>query len=144
MLKQKELVTELKRIEARDRLITPLAVVEEARAQTSPLHDSFDWDDKVAGEKHRLWQARQLINSVRVQIQGKIKDGYHSVVVVIKDLPTRGYVSTEKIIDDQDLSTQVKKEALREIKRWQQTYKDIDELAPVINTEYLEGLEAGT
>jgi len=36
-------------------------VVAEARSKKSPLHQYFDWDNKVAGEKWRLEQARSLI-----------------------------------------------------------------------------------
>jgi hypothetical protein len=46
--------------------LTPALVVDEARDESHPLHNRFEWDDKVAGEAHRLDQARRLIRSVRV------------------------------------------------------------------------------
>jgi len=47
--------------------LTPVAIVAEAADETHPLHECFEWDDSLAAEQHRLWQARQLIRSVRVQ-----------------------------------------------------------------------------
>lgn len=36
-------------------------VVDEARNPKHPLHDRFEWDDSIAGEKYRLSQARELL-----------------------------------------------------------------------------------
>ena len=47
--------------------LTPAAIVAEASDDTHPLHGCFEWDDSLAAEQHRLWQARMLIRSVRVQ-----------------------------------------------------------------------------
>lgn len=57
---------ELNTIYQAHRELTPQLVVEVARDPANPLHDRFEWDDSVAGEKYRLSQARQLIRSVRV------------------------------------------------------------------------------
>jgi hypothetical protein len=43
-------------------------VLEDARPVGSPLHDHFDWNDYEAGEKHRLGQATDLINAIRVTV----------------------------------------------------------------------------
>lgn len=45
--------------------LTPANVVDAAREDDHPLHDRFEWDDEVAGEKYRLSQARQLIRVVK-------------------------------------------------------------------------------
>ena len=50
-----------------DGILRPEIVVEAARAKTSPLHSSFEWDNTRAAEAHRLWQARQLIVSVTIK-----------------------------------------------------------------------------
>jgi len=46
--------------------LTPEAVVERARPESSPLHDCFEWDDDAAAEQYRLDQARRLI---RMQVE---------------------------------------------------------------------------
>ena len=48
--------------------LTPELVVRAAQAKSSPLHDYFDWDDKIAGARWRLEQARELIRSVKIDI----------------------------------------------------------------------------
>lgn len=46
--------------------LTAQIVLDEARAETHPLHDQFEWDNDIAGERWRHQQARELIRSVRV------------------------------------------------------------------------------
>lgn len=49
-------------------ILTPDAVVQEAKQLESPLHDCFEWDNKKAAHQHRLDQARGLIRSVKLEI----------------------------------------------------------------------------
>lgn len=55
------------------RKLTPQIVVDDAKKKHSILHDCFEWDNEVAGEKYRLHQARHIINciSVRKEIDDK-------------------------------------------------------------------------
>ena len=46
--------------------LTPAIVVDVARDEAHPLHERFEWDDVVAGEKWREVQAHRLITTVRV------------------------------------------------------------------------------
>ncbi len=46
--------------------LTPQLVVELAKEKTHPLHSSFDWNDKSAGEKYRIEQANALIRKVKI------------------------------------------------------------------------------
>jgi hypothetical protein len=48
--------------------LTPAIVLDAAADPQSPLHESFEWDNDVAGERWRLEQARQLIRSFRVVV----------------------------------------------------------------------------
>ena len=41
--------------------LTSTNIVEEARQESSPLHDAFTWDDQEAAEERRLEQSRYLI-----------------------------------------------------------------------------------
>jgi hypothetical protein len=45
--------------------LKPKALVDDARSSRHPAHHQFEWNDKVAGEAHRLHQARELISIVR-------------------------------------------------------------------------------
>lgn len=140
-IKKDVLVQELKRLEKRDGLIDPHAVLEEAKPEGSILHEAFEWEDSLAAEQWRLSQARSLVNSVSVEILGKKQDAFHSVIVEIKGERTRGYVSTERMISDDALKQQVKTSALREIQYWQDKYAEIEELDNLINVEKLTELK---
>ena len=49
-------------------VLTPEAVVEDAKKKDSPLHGYFTWDVKKAAYAHWLDQARTLITSVQIVI----------------------------------------------------------------------------
>ncbi len=40
------------------------SVVEDGKNNLSPFHNYFEWDNKIASEKYRLQQARNLINHI--------------------------------------------------------------------------------
>lgn len=65
---------ELERIRTRDGKIETVTVVDEARPEDAPLHPAFEWDDSVAGEKYRLYQARNLVRSIEVAPEKEGKD----------------------------------------------------------------------
>jgi len=62
----KILCTEVERLYAEGTPVTARAILNEARASDSPLHQLFDWDDVSAGERWRLHWARQLMASIQV------------------------------------------------------------------------------
>lgn len=62
-----DLRSELEGVRDRFGRLTPTVVVEAATPEDAPLHSRFEWNDRVAGHKYRLDQARELIRSVRVE-----------------------------------------------------------------------------
>ena len=68
---KQEIVQQLTNIHQRDGGLTPPVVVAEARPEEAPLHSCFEWDDPIAGEQYRLMQARTLIRTVRIEIEGQ-------------------------------------------------------------------------
>lgn len=57
----------LEDIRSRKGQLTPDIVLDEARDESHPLHNSFEWDDNIAAEAHRRWQARSLIKAIIVR-----------------------------------------------------------------------------
>lgn len=41
--------------------VTPQQIVEAAKEESSELHKCFEWDDTVAAQKYRVFQARQVV-----------------------------------------------------------------------------------
>jgi hypothetical protein len=77
--------------------LTPKAVVDSSRPSTAPLHPVFEWNDHVAAEKHREWQARFLIKSVQIQYESQPSTAafYH---VKVDDTPQ--YAPIRQVIDN--------------------------------------------
>lgn len=58
---------ELVNIHNKEGFLTPTLVVKEAEPEDNPLHKYFEWNNDIAGHKHRLWQARMLIRTVVIE-----------------------------------------------------------------------------
>lgn len=91
--------------------LTPDSVVEDAKSPRSPLHDWFEWDDTEAAHQWRLTQARELIRSVRVEVQTEHRTV--STVRYVRDPNAgndeQGYVEVARLRKESDLA----REALR-------------------------------
>lgn len=60
----------VERLEAEFGVVQPQMVVEEARRRpNTPLHAYFVWDDREAGERYRVVQARYLLNHLVVRVK---------------------------------------------------------------------------
>lgn len=81
-----DLRSELEGVRDRFGRLTPTVVVEAATPEDAPLHSRFEWNDRVAGHKYRLDQARELIRSVRVEYISR--EG--------EFVPVRGYISVSR------------------------------------------------
>lgn len=129
---------ELKTLEAKYHYLTPAMVLDAAKSKNSPLHSFFEWDNENAGEQYRLWQARQYITYVRVNI-GEIKTkAYESIVVHIKNKKHRRYLPIERILSDEEMYLQVVEGALREIQFWKSKYKMYRDLIEIVNADVEE------
>jgi hypothetical protein len=87
-------------------LLTPSAVVADAKRKDSPLHGCFTWDVRKAAEAHWLDQARALIASVTITVHTettRIK-----AVAYVRDPAsppgTQGYRSVKELRSDTDLA----------------------------------------
>lgn len=76
---------ELKRIHGENGVIEPVAVVNESRPESAPLHPVFEWDDEHAAEQYRIWQARKLIKAVQVV---ETKEGVKVPTMVYAHVPS--------------------------------------------------------
>jgi len=115
---------------------TAQEVLEEAKSPGSPLHDFFEWKDRVAGEKWRLQQARHLIAAVRVYVvdsEGKKfpMRRFVSVSVDGDDGPVRRYTSVFRVLKDHDFRTQQIEQAVADLENWLKRYHAYSELKSV-------------
>lgn len=89
--------------------LTPEAVVEAARAKSSPLHEHFEWNDGKAAAAWRIEQARVLIRSVTVVVTSEERTV--SIVRYVRDpeaeSDAQGYVSFEQIAREPENARQM-------------------------------------
>ncbi len=107
---------------------TARALIDEARAPSSSIHDCFEWNDTKAGEKWRLHQATNYWGSIRVEVQmpnGPLRaPGF--IPIVVNNEQT--YRPIEQVASNVDWRKQMMAQATRELGSWQSRY---DALASV-------------
>ena len=97
----------LMEIEAANKgVLTPDAVIEDAKDPESPLHDQFEWDTDKAAYRYWVDQARSLITSVKVveTIEKRKVSTVYYVRNPQADSDEQGYVSVTTLKSDEDLA----------------------------------------
>lgn len=133
--KQSAIAIELRQLAAaHNGELRPQVVVDAARAATSPLHDSFEWDDSTAAEQWRLAQARVLIRAVVTYEQVGQKSVPVRVFVSLS--PDRkedgvGYRLATDVLSDAEYRAQLLTDARADMQRFKAKYSRLTELAAV-------------
>lgn len=122
-------------LEARGRL-TPQAVLQDARKESSVLHSFFEWDDAKAAHAHRINQAGHLIRCVTVQVEegdGEAQDPktIRAFVPIEGADEDRSYVPTMKALSDDAMRRQVLAQAHAELGAVARKYRELKELSEV-------------
>lgn len=128
--------------------ITPQNVVNLARSPESVIHNDFEWNDEIAGEKYRVIQAGNMIRSfvlIRDEepTQGKESKG---VVYSVEEPHPVGklralhstskpheYASCELFIENKDEYQILLGKAIAELEAFKRRYAMIAELEDVFN-----------
>jgi hypothetical protein len=110
-------------------------VVEKAKDIENPLHNYFEWDDSKAANEFRLTQANYLIRSIKVEIiqENKPNVEIKRAFTNIKEVENKGYMLTEDILKDTQLSFLMLKQAHKELMDWKERYKNLLELSEVFD-----------
>lgn len=112
--------------------LTARLIVDDAKPETSPTHNQFDWDDSEAADKWRLHQARNLLISIVTKTtDDETAEPMRAFVVVTED-DDQHYTSVAAVMADQDLLDQVLRRALRELEVFEKKYGAYKQLAGVI------------
>jgi len=130
-------------------ILYPAHVVEYARNPKTALHNRFEWDDDVAAEKYRLWQARQIISLELVVINSQPESPAEIVTQLTEDnckqtkvrafvsLTTdrygnQGYRTMEDVLSDDVLRAQLLEDAKADMITFKKKYKTLTELNKII------------
>ena len=118
--------------------LTPQIVVDAARPVEHPLHERFEWNDKLAGEAYRLDQARRLIRSVRVTYReadekeaARTVRAYHSV----RDEDGTSYRPLEEVQESPLLTKLLLQDMEREWKQLMRRYGHFEEFLQLIRAD---------
>lgn len=65
---------ELEQIEKQDAVSSKNVLTYARKNKDSELYKCFEWDNKIAGEKYRLFQASNIISSISIVINEKPKE----------------------------------------------------------------------
>ena len=117
---------ECERLEREGRL-TAKELVKESRPKNAPLHNEFEWRDKVAGELWREHQARHIINSVVIINERKEPQRVFFNI----EVKEQEYYSVDTILQSEDKRDALLKTALRELEAFQMKYAQLQELCGV-------------
>jgi len=126
---------ELSKLERTNGTLTPDAVVEAARKNTSPLHAHFTWDNSEAAHKYRLVQAAWLIRTVKVKVVvGKTTENTRAFVrVSTEEQPTGHYVNLSAALNNPSWREQMLTQALAELECLRRKYSVLHELRKVFH-----------
>lgn len=111
--------------------VLPAVVVDESRPDAAVLHDVFEWNDHLAAELHRQEQARHVIRSVFVVHETKTEPdpGPVQVYVHVRDDEGEGcYMTTSRVMSDDDLRAQAIADALALFKGVKRRFEHLSEL----------------
>ncbi len=90
----------LEQIRKREGDLTPTAIVDDARPEAATLHPLFTWDDAEAGERWRLFEARNLVRSVVVVKADSTE--VQDVMVSVETADGRGYKPASVAVRTED------------------------------------------
>jgi len=94
-----EVIREIIKIE-KEQGLTAENLVNSAKNRKSPLYRFFEWDNEKAGNQWRLFQARMLINEVKIVVDNEVMYGYENVVIKTKEGTERRYKPVYEIMSN--------------------------------------------
>jgi len=98
--------------------LQPEIIVEDAKKPKSILHQYFEWDDSVASEHYRKWQARRLMASIVEVVVVKGTKKYERSFYSVKNKKGKPvYVTFEKVKKTPNYIVQLITEAQQHIER---------------------------
>lgn len=116
--------------------LTPEAVLEAATPKGHPLHDRFEWDNRIAGHQYRLAQAAQLLRVVRLPKDPEADYSLRAFVAVKGEGSSRAeYVPTGEAMADEFTRKLVLRDMEREWKQLKRRYEHLVEFAAMVSAD---------
>lgn len=134
---------ECEKIEARDGAVTQESLVDSARSEGSAIHGLFEWDDRIAGEKWRLNQARVILSNLKVTVLDSGGQEPQKVRAYLNPNPIdarASYFNVQQSMQDLDLRSGVLARAEKELRCFTEKYRTLTELCTIFDSieEYFD------
>lgn len=108
--------------------LTAANVVEASRAKDAPLHNEFEWDDSVAGERWREQQARVMIADLVIKVE-EVPNA-PTVRAFVKVEPVEpNYENIRTVVMSEDKTQALIEIAKGELESFKRKYRDIEEFS---------------
>lgn len=107
--------------------ITASEVVKLARKKSSEMHDYFEWDNEIAGEKYRESQARKLIQLIEVTFTKDDKE-IKPVRAYVNVKQSSGYSPIEDVVQDVDAYQMLLDRAYEDLRIIKNKYAELQEI----------------
>jgi len=102
--------------------LTAKNLVDVSRKKNAPLHDYFEWNDKVAGENYRELQAGHLIRCLEIKVEEK--EPVRAYFSVTKDT---AYTHIDTIVKNEDMTEALLAQCKRDIKIFMNKYEALED-----------------
>lgn len=107
-------------------------VVDMARPEDHYMHDMFEWDNSIAGEKYREEQARKIVHML-VFVDEKTEKPSPVRVFYSAPLEPRKYEPTMVILKQPDKHKALLDQAMSELYAFKRKYEHLTELSEVFS-----------
>lgn len=115
--------------------VTPSEFVALAKPKRSPLHKYLEWDDAVAADSYREYEARNILNSIEIVVIDdhgtEVTTRAFHAISTSRERPERRYTPQHIVWSDEKMREEVLARAWRELLTWQERYHSYSELAGV-------------
>ena len=81
--------------------VTPSGLLNAAKPKNSPIHNAFEWDNKKAGHKFRLIQARTWIRKVTITMEDREERLIHVPRIEPDETTHEGYYKPASVVVNQ-------------------------------------------
>lgn len=111
--------------------VTPTQIVERARDKGTELHKCFEWNDSVAADKYRLYQARKVVCHLVIR-EVEEKADSAPVRVFHKTEQGGGYKPFELIVKNKTEYEKLLEQAMSELRAFKAKYHTLSELDEIL------------
>lgn len=118
--------------------VTAQDLLEASRPEDTPLHNDFEWQDDIAAEEYRKYQARNILNSLTIVVEHKDNENKNCesdirAFFVIKENDKQSYKPIKVIMMDNDYEQQLYNSALKELIAIKNKYATIQRLKHIFD-----------